>query len=181
MYSDLKYCKELREKSAKIQELFIKNRRTLALAESCTGGLLSFFLTEKPGASRFFLGSVVSYSYSAKTKFLDVPADLLKNQGAVNESVCRLMAQSVKKKWKSDWALSLTGVAGPERMDKDPPVGVAFIGVFGPNGSAVKPCVTGLKSRQDIRQKSAIFALDFLQSCITIGGQIKPYKKEEVE
>ena len=154
----------------------MNHRQTLALAESCTGGLISFFLTSHPGASQFFLGSLVSYSYFAKTKFLDLPADILKNQGAVNESSCRLMAQGVKSKWKSDWALALTGVAGPAKKAQDPPVGVVFMGVFGPKGLVeVKKFSTGLKNRQDIQHQSAIFALDFLQSCITMGGHKKAH------
>lgn len=171
MRCNSEYYRELMEKSASLQALCVKNQQTLAVAESCTGGLLSFFLSAHPGASHFFLGSVVSYSYFSKTRFLDLPADLLKNQGAVNESACRLMVQGVKNKWKSNWALALTGVAGPAKGAQDPPVGVVFVGVLGPKkGPVVEKFSTGLKNRQDIQHQSAIFALDFLQSCITMGG-----------
>ena len=166
------YFGELERKSLHIHTLFTQNKQTLALAESCTGGLLSYFLTKAEGASVFFLGSIVAYSYLAKRRSLDVPAEMLDAKGAVNESVCRLMAQGVKKKWGSDWALAITGVAGPGRMAKDPEVGVVFIGVLGPDCDEVAPFLLDKKNRQDIQHQSAIFALDFLRSRIKIGEQI---------
>ena len=165
------FFEELEKKSADTHSLFIQNKQTLALAESCTGGLLSYFLTIKAGASAFFLGSVVSYSYSAKIRHLDVPSEMLNQKGAVNESVCRLMAQGIKKKWGSDWALAITGVAGPGKMEKDPAIGVVFIGILGPDCDEVASFLLYKKNRQDIRHQSAIFALDFLQSRIKIGRQ----------
>ena len=115
----------------------------------------------------------MSYSYSAKTQHLGVPSSLLSQHGAVNESVCRLMSQGVREKWGSDWALSVTGVAGPGRMKKDPSVGVVFIGLLGPNCDQVERLLLDKKNRQDIRHQSAIFALDFLCSRIRMGTQEK--------
>ena len=166
---------ELRQKASKIHSVLMEQKQTLALAESLTGGLLSYVLTIKPEASRFFLGSIVSYSYFSKTKFLNLPTELLTRKGAVNESACQLMTQSVKKNWKSDWALAVTGVAGPGKMEHDPDIGVVFMGVSGPDYAKVERFLLKKeaeeKNRQDIRQKSAIFALDFLQSCIRMGKQ----------
>ena len=162
--------KELEKRAKQVHSLFIKNQWTLAVAESCTGGLVSYGLSLLPGASQFFLGSIVSYSLQAKIKSLNIPADLLRQKGAVNKEICELMAQGVKKKWKSDWAISVTGVAGPERMAQDPPVGVVFVGVLGPSGGKVQKIFlskeSGVKNRKDIQHQSAIFALDFLQSRI---------------
>ncbi|MDE0119558.1 MAG: CinA family protein [Bdellovibrionales bacterium] len=172
-FFEMLYFEELEKKSLYIHTLFTQNKQTLALAESCTGGLLSYFLTIKEGASVFFLGSVVGYSYLAKMRSLDIPSKVLKEKGAVNQSVCRLMAQGIKKKWDSDWAMAITGVAGPGRMERDPEVGVVFIGVLGPDCDEVAPFLLDKKNRQDIRHQSAIFALDFLQSRIKIGGKIK--------
>ena len=169
----LESFKKLEKKAADVQAVLTQNKQTLALAESCTGGLLSYCLTIKEGASGFFLGSVVSYSYSAKIQHLNVPSALLDQQGAVNESVCRLMSQSVKKKWGSDWALSITGVAGPGKGEKDPSVGVVFVGLLGPGCDRVEQLLLREKNRQDIRHQSAIFALDFLCSRIRMGGQEK--------
>ena len=167
------FFKELEKKVADIHSLFTQNKQTLTLAESCTGGLLSYCLTIKPGASEFFLGSVVSYSYLAKTQHLGVSSSLLNQQGAVNESVCRLMAQGVKKSWGSDWALSITGVAGPGKMEIDPPVGTVFIGLLGPDCDLVERLLLNKKNRKDIRHQSVIFALDFLHSRIKMGEQKK--------
>ena len=165
--------KELEKKAADVHVAFKQNGQTLALAESCTGGLLSYCLTIKEGASGFFLGSVVSYSYSAKIEHLGVPSSLLDQEGAVNESVCRLMSQGVREKWGSDWALSVTGVAGPGKMERDPPVGVVFVGLLGPDCDQVEQLLLDQKNRQDIRHQSAIFALDFLCSRIRMGTQKK--------
>ncbi len=173
MFSTSECFKELEKKSAGIHDFFTHSRQTLALAESCTGGLLSYCLTVKPGASVFFLGSVVSYSYLAKKKYLNLPSSILDQEGAVNESVCRLMAQSIKNRLGSDWALAVTGVAGPGRMEKDPPVGVVFVAVLGPVGVKVERFLLEEKNRQDIRHQSVIFALDFLQSRIKMGTQKK--------
>ena len=129
---------ELRQRASNIHSVLMDRKQTLALAESLTGGLLSYVLTIKPDASRFFLGSIVSYSYFAKTKFLTLPEELLTQKGAVNESACQLMTQSVKKNWKSDWALAVTGVAGPGKMKHDPAIGVGFVGVLGPDFAKVK-------------------------------------------
>ena len=165
--------KELEIKSKKVHTLLVKHQKTLALAESCTGGLLSYYLTRQPSASTFFLGSIVSYSYLAKTQHLEIPFSLLSQKGAVNETVCRLMAQGVKKKWDSDWVLSITGVAGPGKKEYDPPIGTVFVGILGPDCDQVEQLLLDKKNRQDIRHQSAIFALDFLCSRITMGAQKK--------
>ena len=161
------------KKTQDIHAFFVKTGQTLAVAESCTGGLLSHSLTIRPGAGRFFLGSVVSYSYPAKTAVLGVPAELLKKKGAVNKEVCQAMAQGIKKKWFSDWALSVTGVAGPDKNPEDPPIGTVFVGLLGPEGRWVERFLSGGKNRQDIQHQSTIFALDFLRSRITMGGPKK--------
>ena len=165
--------KELEIKAKEVHSLLIKNQKTLALAESCTGGLLSYYLTRQPSASTFFLGSIVSYSYLAKTQHLEIPSSLLRQKGAVNGTVCRLMAQGVKKKWDSDWVLSITGVAGPGKEEYDPPIGTVFVGILGPNCDHVEQLLLDKKNRQDIRHQSSIFALDFLCSRITMGAQEK--------
>ena len=168
---------ELKEKSANIHFCLIEKNQTLALAESCTGGLLSYCLTRQPKASMFFLGSIVSYSYSSKVKHLGVTDSLLNQKGAVNEAVCLLMAQGVKNRWESDWVLAITGVAGPGKMPKDPPVGTVFVSVLGPKCQKVEQILLNGKNRQDIRHQSAIFALDFLYSCITMGTHQKEEEK----
>ena len=158
---------DIKNKVKLVQERFLQKKETLAVAESLTGGLLSSWLSSLPGASKFFLGSLVTYSSFSKQKFLSVPARLLKSKGAVNAEVCRLMAQGIIKKWGSDWALSLTGVAGPGKNTVDPEPGTVFLGLFGPSVQKVERILLQKKNRQDIRRQSAVFALDFL--CSEIG------------
>ncbi len=170
-----KNFQSIKHQVQQIRDFMIKNKQTLALAESCTGGLLSSWLTEWPGASDFFLGSIVCYSYTSKQQFLQIPKELLDQQGAVNAEVSRLMTRNIMKNWGSDWALSVTGVAGPGLNPKDPPVGTVFFGLSGPFGEKVERILLDKKNRQDIRHQSALFALDFLCSGINMGS----LKKEE--
>ncbi len=100
---------------------------TLAAAESCTGGLVAKRLTDVPGASAVFLGGVVSYTNQVKNHVLGVPASLLEAYGAVSEPVARAMAMGVRVLTGSDLALSVTGVAGPDRDDRGHDVGTVYI------------------------------------------------------
>ena len=170
MPSNSKDFQLIKNQVQQIQDFLVKNKQTLALAESCTGGLLSTWLTEWPGASDFFLGSIICYSYLSKQKFLQIPEQLLREQGAVNPEISRLMTQNIIKNWGSDWALSITGVAGPAKKATDPPIGTVFFGLSGPFGEKVEQILLDKKNRQDIRHQSAFFALDFLCSGIKMGS-----------
>jgi nicotinamide-nucleotide amidase len=108
---------------------FVQNAKTLALAESCTGGLIGDRLTNIPGASAFFLLGVIAYDNAAKTKILGVPSALLKKHGAVSSPVAQAMAQGVRKILNTDYGLAVTGIAGPTGATKDKPVGLVFIAI----------------------------------------------------
>ncbi len=151
---------------AAIQAWFIKNKQTLSVAESCTGGLLSYILTRLPGASQFFIGSVVSYSHQIKSQILQITPALLKKKGATNAEICELMARGVKKLYKSHWAMAITGVAGPSKSALDPPVGTVFVGLVGKNTNKVRQIRCLKKNRQEIQKEAVFFALDFLHSGI---------------
>ena len=116
-----------------IQAQFIDRRQTLALAESCTGGRLAAEVTKVAGSSRYFLGGVVSYHGSVKEKILKVPADLIKKHGEVSAQVALAMAQGARNELLSDWAVSISGVAGPTGGSVDKPVGHVCFAVVGPN------------------------------------------------
>jgi nicotinamide-nucleotide amidase len=111
---------------------------TLAVAESCTGGGLSARLTGVPGASAVFLGGVISYSNEVKERLLSVHPGVLLEHGAVSAECASDMAEGVRGLIGSDWALSVTGVAGPGGGTEKKPVGLVFIGCSGPDGTTVE-------------------------------------------
>jgi len=115
----------------KIEEVIVRllteRKQTLALAESCTGGGIAHRLTNVPGASAVFLGGMVAYSNAAKQKFLGVRAERLARHGAVSEAVARAMAEGARKRFGADFALAVTGIAGPTGGTKTKPVGTVFI------------------------------------------------------
>ena len=111
---------------------------TLAIAESCTGGLVGHMITREPGASDFLLVDAVTYANSAKTRLLGIDEDVIRGHGAVSSEVAAAMAEGVKHVSGADVALSLTGVAGPGGGSPDKPVGTVFIAVCWPGGITVK-------------------------------------------
>lgn len=109
---------------------------TLSLAESCTGGHLAAKLTSVPGASEYFLGSLVTYSEKLKNKLLKVPVKALKQHGAVSKETARRMCEGVLKITDSDFAIAVTGIAGPSGGTPDSPVGTIWY-AFGHKGNAI--------------------------------------------
>jgi nicotinamide-nucleotide amidase len=102
---------------------------TLAVAESCTGGLLAERITSVPGSSRYFLGGVVSYDNSLKTLLVDVPPILIAEHGAVSEQVAAAMAEGIRKGCRATFGLSITGIAGPGGGTEEKPVGLVYVGL----------------------------------------------------
>ncbi len=105
--------------------------KSLATAESCTGGLLGKLLTDVPGSSQVYLGGVISYCNEVKTALLGVDAQLLEEKGAVCPEVALQMAQGVRRLMKTDYAISVTGVAGPGGDDRGNPQGLVYGAVLG--------------------------------------------------
>jgi nicotinamide-nucleotide amidase len=117
----------------------LRNRGlTLAIAESCTGGLVGSMLTREPGASDFLLLDAVTYANSAKSRVLEVGEDVLRAHGAVSAEVAAAMAEGARRTAGSDVALALTGVAGPTGGSEAKPVGTVFLAVTGARGTEVK-------------------------------------------
>lgn len=112
---------------ADIGQLLISRGWTLAVAESCTGGLVSHRLTNVPGSSRYFLGGVVSYANEAKTRLLGVKAETLEAHGAVSPQAAAQMAQSARHLFQADVAVAVTGIAGPGGSTAEKPVGLVFL------------------------------------------------------
>jgi len=135
---------------------------TLAVAESCTGGLLGARLTERPGSSDYFLGGVISYADEVKIGLLDVPAGLLARHGAVSEEVAGAMAAGARAATGSDYALAVSGVAGPDGGTPEKPVGLVYVACDGPRRTNV---VRGLYpgDRASVRDYSVSTALHLLR------------------
>lgn len=133
----------------------------LSFAESCTGGLLSSLLVRSAGVSDIFAGSFVSYSYTSKVDLLDVDAHELETYGAVSDKVARQMAEGARRQFASDWALAITGIAGPGGGLPQKPVGTVWFGLAGDEKSiAAQQLFSG--DRESIQNQSAFFAANWL-------------------
>ena len=135
---------------------------TLAAAESCTGGLVAQMVTDVPGASDYFLGGVVAYANEIKTDLLGVARELLAAEGAVSEPVARAMADGCRKRFAGDWAVALTGIAGPTGGSGEKPVGLVYIALAGPAGTEVHRHVYP-GDRKIIRRRAALSALNYVR------------------
>ena len=136
--------------------------KTLALAESCTGGCIAHRLTNVPGASAVLLAGLVTYSNEAKHKFLGVQAETLARHGAVSEPVAREMAEGARRQTGADYALSVTGIAGPAGGTDAKPVGTVFVALAGPFPTVVERHFNPY-DRETFKQVTAQQALDLLR------------------
>lgn len=140
-------------------------KQTLALAESCTGGGIAHRLTNVPGASAVLLAGLVTYSNEAKERFLGVRAATLADHGAVSEATAREMAEGARRETGADFALSVTGIAGPTGGSEAKPVGTAFIGL-----ASVQPTIVVKQfnpyDRETFKQATANQALEMLRRAI---------------
>jgi PncC family amidohydrolase len=142
-----------------VGEQLRRQGRSLAVAESCTGGLLGAALTDVPGSSTYFLGGVISYADRVKVEQLEVPEATLRRYGAVSEQTAAAMASGVRQLLRADIGVSITGVAGPD-AEGSKPVGLTFIGIAAHASTVHRFQWTG--DRWDNRRRSVIAALELL-------------------
>jgi len=154
-----------------VLRLLAERHQTLALAESCTGGCLAHRLTNVPGASAVFLGGVVAYRNAAKQKFLGVRAEILRRHGAVSEAVACEMAEGARRKFGADFALAVTGIAGPAGGTRRKPVGTVFMALAGAFGTITEHQLNVYKRRK-FKEITAQQTLALLRSQLAKSGTV---------
>ena len=145
-----------------IGKLLREKKKTISTAESCTGGYISHLITKVPGSSDYYTGSVISYSYEIKETELGVPKEILDTQGAVSQAVVEQMAKAIRIKYRTDYSISASGIAGPGGGTKEKPVGTVWIALATPDKVISEKFQFGNHRERNI-QKTANAALNMLR------------------
>ena len=144
-----------------INKRLIKSKKTVAIAESCTGGLVGSLLTQRSGSSRYFILGIIAYSNKVKEAVLGIPNRIIARKGAASEKVASLMARNIRKLAKTDLGIGITGIAGPTGGTPQKPVGTVFIALDSANKRICKRfCFSG--RRITVRKKAALESLELL-------------------
>lgn len=176
-------ARRLSELAAELQAVCVPAGVTLALAESCTGGLVAAALTEHAGSSEYVLGAIVSYADDAKRNLLGVPPSVLDAHGAVSAQTARAMALGARDRFGATLAASVTGIAGPGGATADKPIGLTYVAVADAAGADVRR-VLWAGDRGANRMDSAIFVIELLlervrsQGSLTAGADATPATPE---
>ncbi|MDR0993816.1 MAG: CinA family protein [Verrucomicrobiota bacterium] len=153
-----------------LAQTLLARRETLATAESCTGGLLGGALTSLPGSSAWYLGGYVAYANHLKEELLGVPSGLLSRYGAVSAQTAEHMAARTLRQTQADWAVSITGIAGPGGGTPQKPVGLVYTGIAGPGGARTfRHDFHG--SRKHIREQAVAAAIRRLLDELAAAGK----------
>ena len=155
--------------ASRLQELALERGFRVASAESCTGGLIGHGLTSIPGSSGYYLGGIVSYADGAKVELLGVPATTIEHHGAVSAQVAVSMAEGARARLGCDYAMAVTGVAGPDGGTDAKPVGLTYVAAVGPDGHAVRRYQWS-GDRASNKTQSAVAALELLIDLATSGS-----------
>ncbi|MHC4533002.1 MAG: competence/damage-inducible protein A [Planctomycetota bacterium] len=164
---DLVYGTAKQSLAEVVGEKLARQGKTIAVVESCTGGTVARLLTDIAGASKYFTHGWITYSNAAKTSELGVAADLIEQYGAVSEQVSQAMAFNARKKARTDFAIGITGIAGPDGGTEQKPVGLVYISVDSDNGCDTKRCLFS-HGRRSIRLRAAQTALNMLRLRLNI-------------
>ena len=149
----------------KIHKLLIKKHKTLAVAESSTGGLLSKLLTDIPGSSKYFTLAVVTYSNRAKKTILKIPSSFIAKYGAVSYETAQRMSKAIRRLAKTDFGIGITGIAGPGGGSTRKPKGTVFIAIESKNNKICQKFKFS-GGRGAVRRKAALKALELLRVLI---------------
>jgi nicotinamide-nucleotide amidase len=146
-----------------VGRLLRESGRTVAFAESCTGGMVASLVTDVPGSSAYFLGGVVTYANDAKENLLDVDPEILRRFGAVSGESARAMARGVRERFDADVGLSVTGIAGPDGGTPEKPVGTVHFGLVARSGTEIAKKRQFVGDRAVVRRAASIQALELLR------------------
>ncbi|MEO5805142.1 nicotinamide-nucleotide amidohydrolase family protein [Devosia sp.] len=150
-----------------VVKLLTTAKQTMVTAESCTGGMLAAAVTDIPGASAVLYGGYVTYANNAKSRMIRVPARLIKDYGAVSNQVARAMADGARNTAHTDFAIAVTGIAGPEGGSEKKPVGLVYVAVSSEHATLVVEHRFGDLGRAKVREASVNAAMDLLLVVLT--------------
>lgn len=159
------YGEERENLEQMIGKLLLEKKKTLSTAESCTGGYISHLITKVPGSSKYYIGSVISYAYEIKETELGVPHDIIVKFGAVSQQVVEQMAKAVRIKYKTDYSISASGIAGPDGGTDEKPVGTVWIAIASSDNVISKKFLFGNNRERNI-EKTANAALKMLKDAL---------------
>jgi nicotinamide-nucleotide amidase len=148
--------------AGKVGDMLREKGLTLAVAESCTGGLLGKMITDIPGSSDYFVGGILAYTNEMKMKLLSVPEIILEKYGAVSDECARYMAEGAARNLGADIGVSITGIAGPTGGTDDKPVGLVYVAVAAGGRTGARERRFG-NDRERNRERSAVMALDMIR------------------
>jgi nicotinamide-nucleotide amidase len=150
-----------------IIDILAGKKQTIVTAESCTGGMVAAALTDIPGASAALYGGYVTYANTAKSRMIHVQARLIRDYGAVSNQVARAMADGARNTARADYAVSVTGIAGPDGGSEKKPVGLVYVAVSSELATVVIEHRFGDLGRDEIRKASVRAALDLVLQVLT--------------
>ncbi len=155
------------ETGREVLDLLVRDGKTIVTAESCTGGMIAAALTDIPGASQAFYGGYVVYANEAKSRLIGVQPRLVRDYGAVSNQVARAMADGARNTAHADFAVAVTGIAGPDGGSDKKPVGLVYVAVSSELGTVVIEHKFGDLGRDAIRKASVQAALDLVMQVLT--------------
>ena len=151
----------------RIIEILAEKQQSIVTAESCTGGMVASALTDIPGASAAVYGGYVTYANAAKSRMIHVQARLIRDYGAVSNQVARAMADGARNTARADYAVAVTGIAGPDGGSDKKPVGLVYVAVSSELATVVIEHKFGDLGRDEIRKASVKAALDLVLQVLT--------------
>ncbi|WP_316354414.1 CinA family protein [Devosia sp.] len=151
----------------RIIDILTEANKTIVTAESCTGGMIASALTDIPGASAAVYGGYVTYANTAKSRMIHVQARLIRDYGAVSNQVARAMADGARNTARADYAVAVTGIAGPDGGSEKKPIGLVYVAVSSELATVVIEHRFGDLGRDEIRKASVRAALDLVLQVLT--------------